>query len=1844
MTQFPSGIDTDLDIIRVDDNITELGGIAIDQCRDAIFAIEGALGTNIAGTAGTLAARIGISLDPNGNLLPSAIASAGLVSLPIVNSQVSSTAGIQESKLALDHRTADLFNMIQNFDLDVGTLLSFLADTGVKVEPHIDGIAYNHTLSAIHVAATPAGNLLNKYGMARNNTNAYTLLSDINNDLNTHETSNGLGTITIPPVNFAHVAAGINLNTSTFNVIPQTATDLQALADFLDSAGIFLLGTRIQTLYSDGVPYSARATSFNDASHGQLIVPTTPATTYLLHGGSSAPVDSITVGDDIVQFNPTSDDGYTFDAKFAQVRIGDIVSINYGSAVVPFIIRETKYIPGGTFVVRFEGKNILASTTATASINRPLFNTDKTGVLALAPAYNVSTNLYPSLIVGSPRAAQVIGTPFVSDQLDASHYNLYLQIYPTGNPADTNGVITLPAIDTTGNKGISPDLYTLDTVVQSVNDAVRKAGFNYRFIAYNYQGQFGLMLADHYDNASFSIISGVVDSSGAYNQTQTNTQFPNNVIDVFTPKDALGLGPNGSGVASPPFTASYPNSTASQLPTFIWPPLKRKNFYVNGVERDSFNVEPFQSIDSYGDGYWSATIDSQIMVPNSNVFKTYKVLFNLSTSSLAIGNTIVVQPELGAGGTSTDFGRFIITDVEFNNCNCDGYTGFTTITVFDAIHGTGISPSVSAPNGTVVRLYYNGSSVGFNKENVSDQTSVSGFARHMEVYVDQNGNTFTQERGRLNASGSNIAINGTTLYCSGTGIKLANLSKISPKLRGYAFGSVRKINLLITSFNATTGIFTGNLRRWDGVIASNQGPTTSGKLGQATRFYDETNVDFIDIVFEQKDNVVTFSNQHVDIQLFPTLSLDQEVMLIGTCQVNDLTKQIRYINDQRQFGNISEKDFSTSAIDFIAASDKLLRENGVIRGFEVISIAGNNIFVNGGVAMVNGKIVQSNATTAAIPAVFENINVPGSTLGTLNPSITWFLCINDSGELVTVASTDFSLNDGYTSTYTGLGLDNTRLFWVQEPISSNIYQVRGTYLADLVLNQKDLVPIAVLLSTTAVSGGAASVSATANDARRFVANGYNGLDQPFTLGTNASFRSMTALLSWLNQLTNFVSASNTSSNPISDTVVVKGHFPITTPATLNFSLPVYFEGDGGIFDISIATGFNLGNNVHFRDLTFNYIYDATSDGYFTSGHLINSTKACLYCDVGAGASLSNHDISVTDCTFIATHANHFPFASFEFNTTGGVLQNLDVLRNNFIAQFASDDVRAAIAFTCTTATGDNNVADRRMVNCHLVNNKCDKNQMFAITSPAPFVSPLGNMLATTNCSVEGNTCGTIGVMVRSDTPSTPFNNSPSATYDKYFGLRILDNTCRYIASLDSNGREWQNTLITANSGDILVRGNICSWIRLVLNLTSGITDDIRATAMISHNLLNAYDFNWRKTNFNLGLALTDNAAIAVLNTGSNYSETWIQSNHIGIGESSTTSPPSNSLTQFNYDTGILAQHNAFITDNIIRGLQAAALAPTNPIGIQLANLQSTVRGNKLYRGAPNTWSSYIDGASGVFTNAKHIITENFFDQSTVDSMGFNFNVIANLSAIAIAHTNVNQTGYLALSLLDYARYITVSGGSAGFSTTGPAAQNISLFSDNTSGVFMTRQNGAFLTSSSSYIQVANSSSATNTLHDISFTLPLDDILPAGVKIVSANLGLWIAQVSGLDVSSDTNNQITLWINAYKPTATTGNPTFGVADVLANTSGGFTDNTISASTSFTTIISTVPSSGSNYQKVLQSATNASTQYCLASTGASAASFVVGNNYRIAVTVDINWKNQASTAISWWLSPIVVTYRW
>lgn len=392
MTNFPGSLDTDASIPAISNNITELGGEVINDLRSAMFAVEANLGIGAAGTTGSVSQRLAVSINADGTIIPAALYGIGLIALPIVDDMISATAAIEESKLALTYSTNSLYNLYLALSNSVDVLNGWLSLTGIKLEPHIDGIAYNHELSAIFVDAalpmlkTSPNPLIPTGGSSvvnRNTTNADYLINDISNDLLIHEKSDGSASITptnggtVPPTNYGHVAGGIWLETSTFTQIPQTTTNLQSLAEYIDTESLLLEGARAQTFFANGITRTARSANVSIDGYGAPLVPATPVLAYLLGVPpgpiSSTPVDSAVVspfGDDVILFQPTASqlNTFNFDAQFAQVSAGDLLTINYGvnGVAVQYVIDSIKSIINGTnriYAVRINGKNLFQAQT-----------------------------------------------------------------------------------------------------------------------------------------------------------------------------------------------------------------------------------------------------------------------------------------------------------------------------------------------------------------------------------------------------------------------------------------------------------------------------------------------------------------------------------------------------------------------------------------------------------------------------------------------------------------------------------------------------------------------------------------------------------------------------------------------------------------------------------------------------------------------------------------------------------------------------------------------------------------------------------------------------------------------------------------------------------------------------------------------------------------------------------------------------------------------------------------------------------------------------------------------------------------------------------------------------------------------------------------------------------------------------------------------------------------------------------------------------------------------------------------------------------------------------------------
>lgn len=1617
MSQFPYQLDSDVDLPRVDNNITEIGGLAINAIRAAIFAIEADIGIGAAGAAGSIAQRLNVSLDANGNILPSALVNL-LTIVQITDAQVASGAGIQESKLNLAYSTASLHLLYEILKTSVDNLNGWLSITGVELQPHIDGTNYNHSLSAILVESglptenpvfvktapttfqSAGTNVVN-----RNTTNLETLLEDINTDLVVHEKSDSTANVvptsggTVPPLNFAHVAAGIYVNPDSFTTIPQANDNVQSIVDYIDGSSLLLLGSRVQNFYSNGVARTSRSSSLLSDGYGAPIVPPTPVTAYFLGvppgPASSSPVDSFMDGDDVIIFDPSSSQlsAYQFDAQFAQVQPGNLLTINYGTGIsYQFVVDSVKSLVSGstrTYGVRINGKNSVGDGYtdgyAIARIDNALFNRNKYAVLATSRAPNL-IGAYESLIVANPRSAVALGNGFNTNQLNATHYNLYLTLLPNG---DLTNVFPLPAIDVTGNQGATPGTYTLDTVINAINTAFRAPGYNYRFTAFEFEGQIGLAL-DPYNNASFSIISGVTDGYGNYTSS-SNLGYPNNVVDNFNLIDPMGFGLNGANVASQPPSASYISIPAAEFaPILLFYPLKRNYFYTNGSEIDLLNSDPLtlnNIEDVNGDGYWPATISSVTI--GVTVTAVYKVNLDLAESGLAIGKTVVVQPTAPTTNTSLDvnYGRFIISNVVFSP-PCMNEPAYTSITVYDAVHGTGISPYATLPVGSAVNVYFCDDSVSFDAENVADGITAGPFKRFFEVYVDGNGHTTTHERARFL----------TTL--GPTDVAQINFYDVSPKLRGYlTSGNIKSIALSILSYNSTTGIFTGQLSNG----ASNFGPLTTGKVGEIVRFYDATNVDYIDFIYALNTTPISNLSVPLNIQLFNSLELNQQFMLTATCQVSDTTRSISYLKDGRQFGNVSEDQLSDSALDFITSNPRHTLQNGIVRGFDLFSPPSSNPVLtesnianyDGGLALVNGNLLAFNPFSVDIPLVQDNNG--GSPIS----GVLFAICANEESEIQLIPLTDYNPSVNTIN-------NPNRLLQLYNPVNSAAYYVDSTIFSTLISTRKDLTVLWLVNVQTTVTGSTiTSYTLTFSDARKYVVD--INANMPLVLtsaNSQGNFQSLSALSTWATYNASF-----------QNNVLLRG--PLTNENFPNETIPggVNYTGDGSTItlnssvtlssntsftncDIIITsnTGFIIpgtAKNISFNNCTFTY----TPPTPTPSGNLINSGAGAIYSLV---FGLLN--ISITGCTFTTNTSARPPFISLVYSTAPTTYaQTIHITNNKFYNTSAVDDTNAVIAFT-SIATGTQPVEGLKLIDCVIDKNLCDKNQLIAITAATSGFGTITCAIVPIATKITNNSCGAISITGAADTDRNYETGTTEIAYDKGYGIVVADNTCRFIGMLDSTGVSTTYlTYYTAtfpiafDTCSMVIQRNQCSWIQLSPFIATAITStnayQQNAAPLILDNSLRAY-----QTAF-LGIFSSTssdfiNAAI-LLTPIANIPQAIIRGNTIMQGSALNNF---NFLVTYDYDNCINVGTSAIIDANIFNNLQVTGNRFSgNMIYILLGGgfiPNITITNNQFYRNSVviTSYINFVHTVDGVVSN-------NFFDSTTVDNASNTTLIVGSLTNI-----------------------------------------------------------------------------------------------------------------------------------------------------------------------------------------------------------------------------------------------------
>lgn len=1712
MSNYPNSLDDDSTIPSVYDNVTEVGAEAINALKEALLNIEEELGFSLSGSVDNLSTRLNVALNPDGTINSSAILGLGLVTLPIDNSQIATLAGIDESKLNLDYSTTDLYNLIQDLGIDSNTAIGWINLNSSKVLTHIAGTAYNHYTSQILVAESSSNYLNNKYDSARNNSNLYNLLDDINSDFVEHQKLDGYGSSSSQittinnnsyPDNYAHHALGLYIDSSRFISIPKTIQDVQSLSEFVDTTSLLLFGSRVQNLFSNGISNASRSSTFNNDGYGQILIDYVSATAYLrTDGTATSPIDDIDSGDDIIELTPSGTilSSNLFDAQFNLVSVGDIVSINYGTIETRFIIKEKKYIQNGgnkKFIIRINGKNLKYTTSATVLISKPQYNINKNHVLALAQANNEFAE-NPSLIAIHPKAPSVLGLNFNPNLFDKYHYNLYIQMYVDG---DVDNVVTLPAIDVTGNQGATPGKYTLESIIRSTNDAFREAGKNYRFAAFQRNGEFGLAMTDPYLNCYFSIINAVVDSSGFYNQSSTQSNYPNNVIDVFNyydnldnvqnPKDPLGFGIYNSNVSSPPYSSSY--STAEQaIPTKIYVPLTKNTYYVNGVEKDQFGLEVDQTIDEYGDGYWLASVTNQNIVPGTRVETTYQIDLDLRSSKLEVGKTIVIQKLNDGYGYFVDFGRFIINDVSCVVCSPD--SAYTTITVYDAVHGQDSSPQTTLSIGSEVRLYFSNDSIGFNLESSTDEVSVTQFKKFFEVYINSDGNTFSHERARYTTNSVDLSVNSQTLNASQS-ISSFNITEVSSKLKGYKFGSINKISLRMISFDSN-GIYTGYLCKYDGYSYQNQGPLTTGYVGEKTRFFDESNIDFIELKLSLDHTVSSFSDQTLDIQIFPSLQLDKEVYLLGNCMLQESTNTIEELIDKRDFGNISEKELNDSAINFISLGEKYLHTNGVVNGFDLdgygTNPSNNQIYLQGGTALINGKFILMNNSTVEIPILKENY------LST-DYSIIWAVCLNDKSEYVTYPLLDQS---GASTAYSS-GITSRR-FLAVDPSTGSTFRIEALN-KDTLLNRKDLLVLYTALSSISGSSSPFTVALTTNDVRKY-AYSTDSISVKYSANKEfGNFRSAKTLFNWLSLNSNnishadikgadeeFDSGSTISISSNSSLIEIDGG----NNATLTFSNNTKLSISGVVlknmtinFESTIPNLFLLSNSKLINcSINGEYISSLASSGYFmfiSNSDLIDCSVSLRYDGSGFSTdktlllSGSNTNISnldgymdaqfISDATpnFITSSSSNIKITNSSFSGNfRKVLEltnssNVEFVKNTIDTTFSgSYDSSYNSSYLCNYASGgvlDINVSSQ-IQNIYVLDNE------FTANNISDRLSFIGVKFSATNASIKnlrindnrflstGLTNIDMNAAIHIVTHSSTTNGS---TVGYLIDSQINKNYCNSHQNiiLSSTLHSDDKMYLKMAVNNVSISDNICGSIGYFAVSGSKYTYSVATypSAFTSSNSIN-FDLNINNNNCKY-IRLADSLGrtfVTALDSPANTTalatcSTKIVNNNssfIHVGSTSQTSMlliDGNNIPGYSNDYTLL---DPFVNSSYASVLAAVILYPICVTGLATSNNGiCTITNNFIYK------SNWVNPSSGVITtnypsgyirSDVQAIIKNNNCTGTGNSGPYDL-IIVGAGNCNISDNYISRESVAVSSFMKFYDYIS---GSSGSSTIGIVTNNI----------------------------------------------------------------------------------------------------------------------------------------------------------------------------------------------------------
>lgn len=440
MSQYPSGFDTDVEIPRIEDNITESGAETINAIRSAIFALQRALGIDPQGSANDLTTRLSQSLNDDGTLKTAALILTG-----IVNSDVASNAAIVESKLDLDVATQYLQDQVVSNDIDIAELQQSIALIISNFARHVAGSAFNHDsfdiyLDSVYPLATPPSFV----DLAA--TNVGDALIEMNDRFLDHADSSTVG---------AHRATNISVDGANFRTIPVNVDDVQEALEELDSARAVELIKHRDHLHANGFDnWANNLDGYNEylqlvpATYGDSVVAQIVAgtTNQIRFDGLNLSALGVDQGSVVVILNGDGAGHYIIDDVGPRDGIGIRPSLNQDEVELTLPVSNAELIVDGYVETQVFGQSSVFTFKSNVSAT-----------------FHQSSATLDSIQLSRPNSAKVITLGLKTHLIDNTHQ---LDIEVGVGPGLTR-TISLTGLDEDRSGPVST--ITVDTIVDRIN-------------------------------------------------------------------------------------------------------------------------------------------------------------------------------------------------------------------------------------------------------------------------------------------------------------------------------------------------------------------------------------------------------------------------------------------------------------------------------------------------------------------------------------------------------------------------------------------------------------------------------------------------------------------------------------------------------------------------------------------------------------------------------------------------------------------------------------------------------------------------------------------------------------------------------------------------------------------------------------------------------------------------------------------------------------------------------------------------------------------------------------------------------------------------------------------------------------------------------------------------------------------------------------------------------------------------------------------------------------------------------------------------------------------------------